>query len=388
MASNAYATDLGSTMSHVSSESIRDSAAGMSHSHNADGSKRGKAEGQAISSRSSRSGAGGTSNSNSTNNSVHLITKPHQLHKNRKLQETGSYAETCFTGDTTVVLSKVERTELVQIKDVQVGDFVFSCALEDGSKQCRPRKVLAKSEVLFEDQLLAISLSKGQITTTFEHKFYVVDEGWVPAEELSLGDHLLSESGEIVNIENLEPIDNIEESVLVYDLKVEAEGDDCNYYVGADRVLVHNCDIAIAGMPASIMGGSTVAVTGTVVRGWMKQVAGAGAGLGMMNRADEELSKNFKGKQTRGQRLKDLKEDEKVSSADRGWITQELNEVKQGKKSHLRNPPGKDLAHERGREAAKGYGYEHAHIRDRKDHKKQHKYDNWGKKNKEREFKK
>lgn len=95
--------------------------------------------------------------------------------------------------------------------------------------------------------------------------------------------------------------------------------------------------------------------------------------------------KNFAGNQSRGDRLKDLAHDQKVSSAERGWIKQELNEVAQGKKSHIRNPPGKDLAHERGRENAKGYGYEHAHLQNRADHRSQHKLDNWGKNNKERE---
>ncbi len=94
--------------------------------------------------------------------------------------------------------------------------------------------------------------------------------------------------------------------------------------------------------------------------------------------------KNFAGKQSRTQRLKDLVNDDKVSSADRGWIRQEMNEVAAGKKGHLRNPPEKDLAHERGRENAKGYGYEHVHLQNRKDHRSQHKLDNWGKHNKER----
>lgn len=73
-----------------------------------------------------------------------------------------------------------------------------------------------------------------------------------------------------------------------------------------------------------------------------------------------------------------------ISKSDRGWIRQEINEVISGKKAHLRNPPGKDLAHERGRESAKGFGYEHAHLQTRSSHKSQHKFDNFGKKNKER----
>lgn len=109
--------------------------------------------------------------------------------------------------------------------------------------------------------------------------------------------------------------------------------------------------------------------------------------LGATRKADVPSSgKNFAGKQNREQRLKDLVNDDKVSSADRGWIRQEMNEVKAGKKGHLRNPPGKDLAHERGRENAKEYGYEHAHLRNRRDHRSQHKLDNWGRNNAERPF--
>ncbi|MBU0456453.1 MAG: polymorphic toxin type 8 domain-containing protein [Pseudomonadota bacterium] len=71
--------------------------------------------------------------------------------------------------------------------------------------------------------------------------------------------------------------------------------------------------------------------------------------------------------------------DSKVSSANQGWIQQEIN-----RGGYLRNPPGKDLAHERGREKAKGYGYEFAHLQDRDLHMKQHQYDDYGRKNKER----
>ena len=101
--------------------------------------------------------------------------------------------------------------------------------------------------------------------------------------------------------------------------------------------------------------------------------------------------KNFKNKQNKNRRLIDLCKDQTISTADRGWITQELNMISvflknnSGKqKRNIRNPPGKDLAHEYGRENAKGYGYEHANFKLKKDHIYQHKFDNGGKKNKER----
>ena len=83
-------------------------------------------------------------------------------------------------------------------------------------------------------------------------------------------------------------------------------------------------------------------------------------------------------------RLRELANDPKLGRADRGWIKQDINSINQGKRTNIRNPPGKDLAHERGREAAKGYSYKYAHLQDRKTHRTQHKYDNYGRKNKER----
>ena len=41
------------------------------------------------------------------------------------------------------------------------------------------------------------------------------------------------------------------------------------------------------------------------------------------------------------------------------------NSIERGKRATIRNPPGKDLAHERGREASKGYSYEQSNLQDR-----------------------
>ena len=107
------------------------------------------------------------------------------------------------------------------------------------------------------------------------------------------------------------------------------------------------------------------------------------------------MIKNFKNKQNKNQRLKDLYLDVNTSNYDKGWILQELNMIKRGwknkngnKKRNIRNPPGKDLAHEYGREALKGYGYEHTNFKFKKDHINQHKLDFGGRKNKERPFQK
>ena len=64
-----------------------------------------------------------------------------------------------------------------------------------------------------------------------------------------------------------------------------------------------------------------------------------------------------------------------------GWIKQERNQIERGKRSTIRNPKGKVLAHPRGKEAAKGYSYKESQLQLESNHKLQHKYDNNGRRN-------
>lgn len=90
------------------------------------------------------------------------------------------------------------------------------------------------------------------------------------------------------------------------------------------------------------------------------------------------------GRTGRQQRLREIGADDKMGKGDRGWIKQERNSIERGNRKTVRNPPGKDLAHERGREAAKGYSYKHSNLQDRDLHRLQHKHDDFGRKNAER----
>jgi len=80
-------------------------------------------------------------------------------------------------------------------------------------------------------------------------------------------------------------------------------------------------------------------------------------------------------------RLKKLLFDTKQPRHVRGWVQQELNSIAQGKRKTIRNPPGHQLAHWRGYEANKGFGYEYSSLQEERLHKLQHKYDDHGKKN-------
>lgn len=90
------------------------------------------------------------------------------------------------------------------------------------------------------------------------------------------------------------------------------------------------------------------------------------------------------GRTGKQEKLRQLAEDPNVPSRDRGWIRQDIKEIEQGKRERIRVPIGQELAHERGREAAKGYGYEHSNLQDIDLHRTQHKFDKGGRANKER----
>lgn len=54
--------------------------------------------------------------------------------------------------------------------------------------------------------------------------------------------------------------------------------------------------------------------------------------------------------------------------------------------NNIRNLSNIHLAHDRGRENAKGYGYEHSKLQLINNHKLKHKYNNMGRKNKETKY--
>jgi hypothetical protein len=82
------------------------------------------------------------------------------------------------------------------------------------------------------------------------------------------------------------------------------------------------------------------------------------------------------GRAGRQQKLKELANDPKVSSADRGWLKQDSNAIIRKKRTTLRVPPGKELAHKRGFEARKGFSYQHTNLQGKDLHKLQHKVEN------------
>ncbi|SFW87391.1 DUF6443 domain-containing protein [Chitinophaga sancti] len=73
-------------------------------------------------------------------------------------------------------------------------------------------------------------------------------------------------------------------------------------------------------------------------------------------------------------KLKEVGDDPKQGSATRGWIKQERNAMQRDRKARpgIRNPPGTELAHDRGKEAAKGYNYDDSKLKTKELHDLQH----------------
>ncbi len=75
-----------------------------------------------------------------------------------------------------------------------------------------------------------------------------------------------------------------------------------------------------------------------------------------------------KGRGGRQKRLRELAKDDKLSSALKGFLQNEIN----SERRNLRVPPGTELTHRRGMEARKGFDYSHSDLQDKSLHDTQH----------------
>jgi len=254
-----------------------------------------------------------------------------------------------FPGDTLVHVrpneaadsdSQAGKTELKPIRDIRVGDEVLAYAewKEPGHVAGRNNRLgYEKVKDIFtshrEQQLVHLTLDDGStLTTTAGHPFRTT-EGWRNAILLKKGGKLLLKGGEGES--------DPERTATITDVRTEME-----------NVLVLNLEVANAHTFFVGVGG--------------------------------DLVHNDSCRTGKLARLRELVSDSKLATRIRGWIKQELNSIERGQRKNIRNPPGMDLAHERGREAAKGFDYSHSNLQDRDLHRLQHKYDDYGRANRER----
>ena len=124
----------------------------------------------------------------------------------------------------------------------------------------------------------------------------------------------------------------------------------------------------------NMVGGSYIGMVGGLFTGSCEKNAAIGAAKQIGKGAGKLVTKSTKlGRSGKQARLRELVTDPNVSSADRGWIKQEINSIERGKQANIRVPPGKNLAHRRGFESKKGYDYEYSDLQEIDLHKLQHK---------------
>ncbi len=92
-----------------------------------------------------------------------------------------------------------------------------------------------------------------EIKSTWDHPYYVINKGWTMASKLEIGDRILSIDNSEIVVRSLQT--NEVDKTKVYNMEV---GDNHNYYVGYDNLLVHNDEMVA--YPIMTMTGCTATI--------------------------------------------------------------------------------------------------------------------------------
>jgi len=147
---------------------------------------------------------------------------------------------TCFPAGTKISTPKGK----VNIQDIKVGDAVYSCV---NGVQVPYQKLTGYVDVdvvdrvmsRVADEFITLILSNGnEISVTGNHEFYVMDKGWIRADNLSVGDELLQLDlrHKTMSIVKIAEIGGEIFVTQVYNLETHKYH---NYF--AEDILVHNC---------------------------------------------------------------------------------------------------------------------------------------------------
>ena len=218
----------------------------------------------------------------------------------------------CFAAGTPV------QTESgsVPIEEIAVGDYVWATDPETGVTELKQVTQLFRNET---NEWIHVTVNGEEITCTPNHPFYSPVKGWTSACKLRAGDVLVTLNGEYVVVEQVQH-ELLESPEITYNFEVEVFH---SYYAGAG-VLTHNRNCSNPGRS---------------------------------------------GKQAR---LRELANDDKLSSSLRGEIKRDMNLIKQGKRRTIRVPKGYELAHRVGFSAKDGFSYAYSDLMPIDLHRKQH----------------
>lgn len=141
----------------------------------------------------------------------------------------------CFPGDTEVSTPEGPRP----ISEIEPGDTVYACNEE--SMECREQIVKDVIENSF-NYLVGLKINGSFIKMTPAHPVYVKNLGLTEAQAVEEDSTVYLRDDEGVKEVTIEEVifENLDTPIKVYNLSVE---NDNNYFVGEQKLLVHNCNI-------------------------------------------------------------------------------------------------------------------------------------------------
>ena len=148
------------------------------------------------------------------------------LDSTKYMKEPQAY---CFVAGTLIVTA----LGFANIEDIRPGDYVYAENTETGEQAYMPVLETFSHEV---SETYTVTIEGESIETTSGHPFYVVEEGWVGADELEAGDEVELADGGSGTVDSVEK-NELDEPVTVYNFAVM---DYHTYYVGENGALVHN----------------------------------------------------------------------------------------------------------------------------------------------------
>lgn len=128
-----------------------------------------------------------------------------------------------------------------------------------------------------------------------------------------------------------------------------------------------------------------ITIAKSVVKAIVKKAAKKAIGKSLKRGATSTAYKSSQkvakssGRTGKQARLRELANDDKISSSLRGELKRDINSINKKRRNSIRVPQGYQLAHRRGYEARKGFGYKYSDLQTIKSHKTQHKFDKYGK---------
>lgn len=147
------------------------------------------------------------------------------------------YGQTTKTCSTEVCFEEGTKVSTVNgyknIEDIKVGDLVYSYNLETNKKELK--KVVGTSTKQTRE-IYEIRVNNTIINSTGIHPYYVIDKGWVEAQDLNIKDKLYSARIQFALLQNKNK-KLYDEEITVYNFTVE---DNHNYFVSKQEILVHN----------------------------------------------------------------------------------------------------------------------------------------------------